>query len=87
MSLCFFFRYVVSELLHLFSKQVGQFFPKCVLQWDLLPAGLQAAGRFFEHQLDLIEGDAAFLVQVEGVQDAIEGLEAPGMGSLSSAAV
>jgi hypothetical protein len=39
----------------------------------------QAASQFGEHPVGVIKGDAALVVEVEGVQDAVEGFEAPGV--------
>ena len=47
------------------------------MQGDGVIAAAQAAGRFLYQELDLIEGDAALVVQVEGVQHAVKGFEAP----------
>ncbi len=61
----------------LFSKKILKLQLEGVLQGDGLFGAVQAAGRFFYQEFDLIEGDAALLVQVEGVQHAVKGLVAP----------
>jgi len=61
----------------LFSNKILKLQLEGVLQGDGFIGAVQAAGGFFYQEFDLIEGDAALLVQVEGVQHAVKGLETP----------
>lgn len=61
----------------LFSKKILKLQLEGVLQGDGLFGAVQAAGRFFYQEFDLVQGDAALLIQVEGVQHAVERFEAP----------
>ena len=63
----------------LLPDQIAQFFCEQLFDLDWLPAGLQASGGFLEQQVNIIQGDAALVVNIQRVEDAVERLEAPGM--------
>ena len=61
----------------MFTEEILKFRLESVLQGDGGIGAAQAAGWLFYHELNLIEGDAALVVQIEGVQHAVKGLKAP----------
>ena len=62
-----------------FAEEVAQFFGEGFYQWDGVLGWAQAASRFRQHQIDMIKGDAAAFIEVEGVQDAVKRFETPGV--------
>ena len=49
----------------LLPDQIAQFFCEQLFDLNWLPAGLQAGGGFFQQQIDIIQGDAALIVDIQ----------------------
>lgn len=67
-----------------FTQEVSQFRFEGVDQGDAVRCWSHTTALFIHHFMHVVEGDASLFVQVEGVQDAVEGFKAPGVKTVGN---
>ena len=72
-------RFHFNLVVGFFAEEVAKFFGEGFDQWDGVRCRAKTASRFGQHQIDMIKGDAALFIEVEGVQDAVKRFETPGV--------